>query len=287
MSKTFSAIYCGTPEFSVPTLEALIEDSVFDISLVITQPDRPTGRKQVLTPPPVKLAAQKHGIEVIQPEDINNVQITTYDFDFLIVVAYGQILSQDLLDLPSIAPINLHASLLPRWRGASPIQHAILAGDKETGVTIQHMIKELDTGPIIAQREVPIGPRDTTPILTDKLAKIGAKLLVETLKKPLESTPQDESKVTVCHKLTRNIGMVDPKTQTAEEIDRHVRALVPWPGVICKVHNTSIKLLETSLTEHPDAYPFSCAQDTTLYITKLLPPGRISMTGIEFGRRNS
>ena len=163
MPKPFTIIFCGTPAFAVPSLEALAADAAFDIRLVITQPDKPQGRKQMLTAPPVKLAAERLGIPVWQPENINaeisKLEAGSSQLDYLIVVAYGKILKKQLLDLPTIAPINVHASLLPRWRGASPIEHAILAGDTDTGVTVQIMAERLDEGGILAQQKIAIDPR--------------------------------------------------------------------------------------------------------------------------------
>src|SRR3989338_4892464 len=180
-----SIIFCGTSAFAVPSLEALAKDPAFTIDLVITQPDKPVGRSQELTPPAVKIAAETLGLKIFQPvklnQEIGSIQTKP---DFLIVVSYGQILSQEVLDLPKIAPINLHASLLPRWRGASPLQHTILSGDAESGVTAQKIVKELDAGPILGQERTAIDPRETTQTLHDRLAQMGADLLLKTLKHP-------------------------------------------------------------------------------------------------------
>ena len=307
-----SIVFCGTPKFACPSLQALANDPAFKITHVITQPDKPTGRKQEMTAPPVKILAEKLGIPVLQPKDINSQfsilqpslklrPAGNFQFrpDFLIAVAYGQILSQELLRWPKIAPINVHASLLPHFRGASPIHHAILAGEKETGVTVQRMAEKLDTGPILAQERVSIDPCETFITLHDKLSNLGASLLIETLKKALKEIPQNETEATFCSKLTRERGVVDPKTMTAEEIDRHVRALVPWPGVTIVRHaepldrlgvnevearrKETIKLLETSLTPHADALELSCANGTTLFVLKMQSPGKNAMTGKEWG----
>jgi methionyl-tRNA formyltransferase len=172
-----SVVFCGTSAFAVPSLEALARDLAFHIDLVITQPDKPVGRKHIVTPPPVKIAAQKLCLPVWQPENSNTdfsrrPQSSVPHPDCLVGVAYGQILSDEILAWPRIATVNLHASLLPRWRGASPIQHAILTGDAETGVNVQRIIRELDAGPILAQERVSIEERETALHLTEHLANL-------------------------------------------------------------------------------------------------------------------
>lgn len=277
----FSLIFCGTSPFAVPSLEALAADPAFEILAVVTPPDRPVGRKQVLTPPAVKTAALKLGLTLIQTEGINNEKPITNNQkpDFLIAVSFGQLLKQPLLDLPTIAPINVHASLLPRWRGASPIQQAILAGDHETGVTVQQMVKQLDAGPVLGQARASIDPRETAPALHDRLATMGAELLVRTLKKPLKPVEQDEAEITFCRKLTRKDGEVDPNTHSADDIDRTVRALTPWPGVTMTVNGVTLKILETSLTDGPDSYPVSCRGNSTLHLVRVQVPGGKPMAG--------
>jgi len=289
MASPISIVFCGTPDFALPSLRGFIEDPDFSVELVITQPDKPVGRKQILTPPPVKVIAEKYGIPVEQPENINNFEFPLRpraqgregisNFEFLITVAYGQLIGSQLLSLPSIAPVNVHPSLLPRWRGASPIQHAILDEDEETGVTIQQMVEELDAGPILAQERIKMNPRETAQSLHDRLSEISAALLLETLKKPLNPKKQDEANVTFCSKLTRDDGLVDPKKMTAEEIDRRVRALVPWPNVSCTIEEEELKLLETSLEPNEEALPLSCKSSSILYVVQLQPPGKKSMTG--------
>ncbi len=276
-------IFLGTPEFACPFLQALHDDPAFEVLQVITQPDKPAGRGQKLTETPVKELAQRLEIPVIQPKNINRDQrpeIRDEQLDFLVVVAYGQILSKEILSLPKIAPVNVHASLLPRWRGASPIEHSILAGDTESGITIQRMVPELDAGPILAKERITVAPRETRITLAEKMMILGPKRLVETLKALLHETPQDESRVTICKKLTREMGIVDPTIMTAEEIDRRVRALVPWPGVTMD----NMKLLETSLEPDGESIPIPCAKDTTLYVRKLQPPTKRVMTGVEWKR---
>jgi len=279
MPQTFSVIFAGSPAFAIPSLEALRQDPSFDVRLVVSQPDKPVGRKQVLTPPPVSAYAATKGIPCFQPRNINKeLPGESIECDFLVVVAYGQILSEELLALPKIAPVNVHASLLPRWRGASPLQHALLAGDANTGVSIQKMVKALDAGDILAQRTVPIEERETIETLHDKLATQGALLLIETLKKPLHPVAQDTGAITVCSKLRREDGKTDLEQMTAEHIDRAVRALVPWPGVTCPIRGHTVKLLKTSLQEQPESIALQCAHNTILFVKELQPPGKQAMS---------
>lgn len=293
-------VFAGTPAFAVPSLEALAGNPDFVIDLVITQPDKPIGRKGIITPPPVKVAAQKLGIGVWQPEDINaemsNLPISRPVHrslsegglttpDFLVVVAYGQILKEPLLALPKIAPVNVHASLLPRWRGAAPIQHAILAGDSETGITVQRMVKKLDAGPILAQEKAKIGERETFTELHDRLSVLGAELLKDTLLAQPEPRPQPESGMTLCKKLTRASGTVNPKTMAAEEIDRCVRALNPWPGVTLSLgEDVSLKILASALQPANGSAPLSCKNGSTLHLVSVQPSGGKPMTGEEWKR---
>lgn len=279
----YSVIFCGTPDFAVPSLQALLDDPAFAVRLVITQPDRPVGRKQILTPPPVKVLALEKGIPVFQPESIN-AELPAYMEahaierpDFLIVVAYGKILKQPILDLPNIAPINVHGSLLPRWRGASPIEHAILNGDTETGVTIQVMSAGLDEGPILSMQSLPIVDSDTSTSLRASMSVIGAQLLVDTLKKPLKPEPQPKTGITICGKLSRDDAQIDLSTMTAIDIDRRIRALNPWPGVITNLKNHELKLIEASLTDTADSIPLSCAKGSTLYVTMIQEAGKKPM----------
>lgn len=276
-----SVIFCGTPAFAVPSLAALTEDPGFAISLVITQPDKPVGRSYTLTPPPVKLYAEQHHLRVFQPENINE-ELPAYltqhpDLlpDFLVVVAYGSILKQHILDLPRIAPINVHASLLPRWRGASPIEHSILAGDSETGVSIQIMAAKLDAGPVLAFARTPIDARDTAVDLRNRLSALGASLLRETLLRPLSPIPQPEVGITICRKLSREDGHVSLSTHTAEEIDRRIRAFQPWPGVVLLPED--VKLLDASLESRPGAVPLTCKDGTTLFLLTVQPAGKRPM----------
>lgn len=283
-----TVIFCGTPAFAVPSLESLAADPDFDVRLVVTQPDKPVGRQKTLTAPPVKTSALRLNLRVIQPDDINDpeirLQLAAIDCDFLVVVAYGKILSQEILALPHIAPVNVHGSILPRWRGASPVEHAILAGDKETGVTVQIMAEALDAGPVLSIARTDITARETTPQLKEKLCHMGASLLVRTLKEPLRPAPQPDTGVTYCRKLARKDGTADPRSMTAKTIDRMVRALNPWPGVTCTVEGQELKLIETSLEPVEGSIPFPCAQSTILHLASVQAAGKKPMTGQEWKR---
>jgi methionyl-tRNA formyltransferase len=226
----------GTPDFAVPTLTALIE-SEYKLVAVVTQPDRPQGRGKKLMPSPVKVVAQNAGIPVLQPKTLKDetavAELAALKPDLMVVAAFGQILRQNVLTLPPRGCINIHASLLPRWRGAAPVAAVIRAGDPETGVTIMLMDEGMDTGPMLARRAVPITSTHTRETLSAELAELGAALLVETLPAWLAGnlTPeaQDDHLVTLAPRLKKEEGAVD-WTQRALEIERQVRAFYPWPG---------------------------------------------------------
>lgn len=225
------AVFFGTSEFAVPTLRALTASPV-EVAAVFTQPDRPAGRGRRLTPPPVKTCALEAGLPVLQPERIRSTDIADFRPDLGIVAAYGQILSRKLLDVPRLGLLNLHPSLLPRWRGAAPIQRALLEGDSETGVCVMRVAPELDAGPVLARRALPIGPRDTSGSLHDKLAALGAEQMVATLlaleKGEATEEPQDESLVTYAEKLQKDEAKLDWRLP-AIRLDRLIRGLNPWP----------------------------------------------------------
>lgn len=222
----------GTPSFALPSLEALA--SRHGVVAVITQPDRPAGRGRRLTPPPVAVRARELGIPVLQPDRLRDVraQVEALAPDLGVTVAYGKIIPRWLLDLPAHGCINLHPSLLPKYRGASPIQRAILHGDAVTGVTVIRQTAELDAGDILAQREVPILPDDTAGTLEARLAQVGARLLVEVVdaigRGEARPAPQDPAAASYFGKLTKEDGRID-WTHPAAQIERHIRAMEPWP----------------------------------------------------------
>ena len=233
----------------MPSLEALVRAG-HDVALVVTQPDRPAHRLR-LTPPPVKVAAERLRLPISQPEKIRAdeavLAIARAEPEVLVVAAYGQIVPRKVLDLPPRGPINVHASLLPRWRGAAPVAAAILAGDDETGVSIMRMEAGLDTGPVYAVRTLPIGPGVTTPDLTADLARIGANLLVEVLAGLEDGSavaePQDEAEATYAPRLTRADARIDWGAYSAVEVDRRVRALQPWPGAVAELAGQEVRIV--------------------------------------------
>jgi len=240
-------VFMGTPDFAVPSLNALIEHH--NVIGVVTQPDRPAGRNKKIRQSPIKKVAVDAGIPVFQPKKIRKPEaieeLKKWDADFYIVAAFGQILPQEVLDLPKHASINVHASLLPRWRGAAPIHAAIREGDDETGVTIMIMDAGLDTGPMLTKRAIDIEDDETGQSLHDKLAEIGGDLLIETLPKYLsgEVKPQgqDETLVTYAPQIKKEEGNID-WTQSAESIERLVRAFTPWPGTFTFWDGTQLKI---------------------------------------------
>mgnify|MGYP005851099851 CR=1 FL=1 len=243
-------VFLGTPEFAVPSLKALVEHPAFEVVGVVTQPDRPAGRGQQVQAPEVKKAACALGLPLLQPRTLRDEtaveHLRSWRPDVLVVAAFGQLLRRPVLELAPHGCINVHASLLPRWRGAAPIQYAIRAGDPQTGVTIMKMDEGLDTGPIIAQAAVPIAPRDTAVTLHDKLAQVGAGLLPGALLAYLSGAitprPQPEEGVTHAPSLKKEDGRID-WTQAAEDIDRQVRAYDPWPGTFTHLGSELLKVV--------------------------------------------
>lgn len=228
-------VFMGSPAFAVPVLEALA--GVCQVVGVVTQPDRPAGRGSRLRPPPVKLAAQRLGLPVYQPESVRDVDTLTrlaaWGPRLIVVAAFGQILPRAVLQLPAYGCLNLHASLLPRWRGAAPVAAAILAGDPVTGVTLMKMEEGLDSGPILVQRQEAIAPDDTAGSLSERLSRLAGALIVEALpaylRGDLLARPQPEEGVTYCRPLKKEDGWLDWR-RPAAHLERQVRAMTPWPG---------------------------------------------------------
>src|SRR5690349_7014116 len=240
-------VFMGSPDFSLPTLQVLA--AAYEVIGVVTQPDRASGRGRELKPPPVKLLAQELSIPVIQPEKLRQPeameQLRVWGPDLVVVAAFGQILKKDVLYLPRFGCINVHASLLPRWRGAAPINAAILHGDEETGVTIMKMDVGLDTGPILTQRSISLTRGDTAGSVFEKLSHLGADLLIETLPDYLsgkiEPLPQPEEGMTYAPMLKKEAGQLD-FTHPAEELERRIRAFNPWPGAFMAFDGTLLKI---------------------------------------------
>jgi methionyl-tRNA formyltransferase len=296
-------VFMGSPDFAVPALEALAMN--YRLVGVVTQPDRPAGRGGTLKAPAVKTATLRFDIPVIQPEKLRNPealdQLHAWEPDLIVVVAFGQILRPDVLDLPKWGCINIHGSLLPRGRGAAPIQAAILAGDQETGITIMKMDSGVDTGPMLSQRAIPISPEDTAGTLFEKLAPLGAELLLETLHRylsgELQPQPQPTVGVTYAPMLKKEDGLLD-FTQPAALLERRVRAFNPWPGTWFEFNSAPLKVLHVrvSAEKNPGAghrltlneYPAVGTKAGILILEEIQPAGRKPMCGKAFlaGARN-
>lgn len=246
-------VYAGTPEFAARALAALISAG-HDISLVLTQPDRPAGRGMKLKMSPVKELALAHGLPVAQPEQLKTAEarqaIADVQPDVMVVAAYGLILPQAALDIPRLGCINIHASLLPRWRGAAPIQRAIEAGDTETGITLMRMDKGLDTGAMLGRYPLAIAPDDSTASLHDKLAELGASAIVELLPKLADTlaVPQDDSLATYAAKITKDEARID-WSLPAGTLGRHIRAFNPFPGAVTQFQDEPLKIWQTRPAE--------------------------------------
>lgn len=293
----------GTPQFAVPTLQALIAHH--DVVAVVTQPDAAAGRGRALSPSPVKVLATQHGLPILQPESIKPPeavdQLRAYDPEVIVVAAFGQILRRPVLALPPHGCVNVHASLLPRWRGASPISAAIAAGDDVTGVTIMQMDAGLDTGPILSQRSEPIRPDDTAGALGARLAEIGARLLIETLPGYLagliQPLPQDETRATKCGLLKKEDGRIDWQ-RSAVDIERHVRAMSPWPsaftrweGRLLRVLRAAARAVDAPQSALPPGAVFMAGKavyvrcgDGAVELIEAQPEGKRPMSGEEFAR---
>lgn len=293
----------GSPEFAVPALQKLAGH--YAVVGVVTQPDRPAGRGRTLTPPPVKQAADSLGIATIQPVRLKDAdvldQLQAWQPDLILVVAYGKILRAAVLELPPYGSVNVHASLLPRWRGAAPIQAALYHGDSHTGVTIMKMGEGLDTGPILSQRKVEILAEDTGASLSVRLAQVGAELLLETLPGYLQGSilpqAQDDSQATYAPQLKKEDGLLD-FDRPAEALARQVRAYFPWPGTfsywqgeilkVHKAHAASGSPDEPGQRQIVEGKPALGTRQGWLVLDEVQPAGKRSMSGKEFlsGARN-
>ena len=294
-------LFMGTPEFAVASLKRLVEDG-HEICGVITQPDKPKNRGMKLIPTPVKECALAHDIPVFQPEKLRDgtalAQIQTLDPELIVVAAYGRILPDEILSYPPRGCINVHSSLLPAYRGAAPINWAILNGDAQTGVTIMHMATELDAGDIISQAATDIGERETAEELTARLAQIGGELLVETVARiaagTATRTPQDHDKHTLAPMLSKELSAMD-LSRPARELNCQVRGLYPWPSAILELDGVRCKIMATTVCdETTDKIPGSlvqadkkglklaCGGGTVLQIDELQPDGKKRMAATAF-----
>ena len=246
-------VFMGTPDFAVPSLQALI-DAGHDVCAVYTQPDKPQGRKQILTAPPVKTLALEHDIPVFQPNTLKNedeqARLRELAPEVIIVVAYGKLLPKAVLDIPPHGCINVHGSLLPRWRGAAPIQWAVIAGDEMAGVTTMQMAEGLDTGDMLLTYETKVGEKETAGELFDRLAQSGAELLTQTLVKldEIEPRPQDDAQSCYAHMLDKQMAVID-WSKSAHEIDCLIRGLNPWPSAFSHLNGKTLKIWEASVEE--------------------------------------
>ncbi len=270
----------GTPEFACPSLEHLILNQ-YRVAAVYTQPDRPAGRGRGLVAPPVKEVAVNWGLSVVQPESLKSAEavsrLAALSPDVIVVAAFGQILPQSVLDIPRCGCVNIHPSLLPRFRGASPVAAAILSGDEFTGVSIMLMDAGMDTGPVLTRAAVPVSPQDNTGSLTEKLSLIAARLLQETLtgwwRRELVPQPQEETEATYSAQITKEEGEIDWHLSAAE-IWRRVRAFHPWPGCYTRWRGKQLKIIEA--TPLPDKGDSGVGQVVDL-------PGREAMLGVSTG----
>ncbi len=291
-------VFMGSPDFALPTLRALAQN--YNVVGVFTQPDRASGRGRELKSPPVKTLALELNIPVMQPEKLrapeSMEQLRAWNPDLIVVAAFGQILKKDVLDLPRYGCINVHASLLPRWRGAAPINAAILAGDEETGVTIMQMDVGLDTGPMLARKSIRINPDDTTGAVLQALSTLGADLLLETLPSYLSgkllAVSQPAEGATYAPMLKKEDGLLD-FTCPAVELERRVRAMNPWPGAWFEWNGNLLKVLRASVVSGEkklvsgnrftvEGRPAVMSADGALVLDEVQPAGRKVMSGKAF-----
>jgi methionyl-tRNA formyltransferase len=294
-----SLIFCGTPRFAVPTLETLVAAG-FPVQLVVTQPDRPKGRGLELVHAPVKQSALQFGLPISQPATIKNneefrAQLTTLKPDVIVVVGYGRIVPQWMLDLPRFGNINLHASLLPKYRGAAPIQWAIAQGETVTGVTTMRIDAGLDTGDILLQREMPIPDDDTAETLAPRLAEIGADLMVETLSGlqsgSIEPRPQDNSLATLAPILKKEDGLLD-FSRPASELANRIRGFQPWPGAYTKFRGKNLHIWKAALASgalpiaalhsEGDHLFVGCGQNSSLELLEIQLEGKKRSSASDF-----
>ncbi|MFD1038038.1 methionyl-tRNA formyltransferase [Virgibacillus byunsanensis] len=294
-------VFMGTPDFSVPILQSIVQKG-YDVVLVVTQPDRPKGRKKILTPPPVKTEAEKHEIPVFQPERLkdNYQEIVKYKPDLIVTAAYGQILPTALLDSPTFGCINVHASILPELRGGAPIHYAILQGKKETGITIMYMVNKLDAGDILTQRKIPIETNDHVGTLHDKLSVTGADLLIQTLPQlfdqKLNPVKQDESNATFASNIKRDQEKIDWK-KSHEIIYNHIRGLHPWPVAFTIYQDKPMKIwwgdmVDSDFNGSPgeivlvtdEDFTVVCGNQKGIRVTEIQPSGKKRMSVSEYLR---
>ncbi|WP_343310462.1 methionyl-tRNA formyltransferase [Bacillus atrophaeus] len=296
-------VFMGTPDFSVPVLRTLIDEG-YEVVGVVTQPDRPKGRKKVMTPPPVKEEALRHGITVLQPEKVRQDEeiekVLALKPDLIVTAAFGQILPKKLLDSPKYGCINVHASLLPELRGGAPIHYSILQGKKKTGVTIMYMVEKLDAGDMLSKIEVDIEEKDNVGTLHDKLSKAGAELLSQTVPDVIKGnvTPiqQDEGKATYAPNIKREQELID-WSRSGEDLYNQVRGLNPWPVAYTTLNGQNLKIWSakktpaqkkaepgTVIAVEENGIVVATGNETALLVTELQPAGKKRMEGEDFVR---
>ena len=289
-------VFMGSPSFAVPILKALAEK--YPIAGVVTQPDRRSGRGRKMIPPPVKETALQLGLPLMQPKSLRKAEafeaLAAWEPEVIVVAAFGQILRANVLSLPRFGCVNVHGSLLPRWRGAAPAQAAILAGDSETGITIMKMDEGIDTGPLLSQRAIPIEKNDTAATLLQKLSLLGAELLMETLPRylsgELQPQPQPEEGATYAPMLKKEDGRLD-FSESAEALERKVRAYSPWPGAFFEFEGKMIKVHAARVLSGDsvpgarlivEKYPAIGASKGILLLESVQPAGKKRMDGKAF-----
>ena len=296
-------VFMGTPDFAVPCLQALIDDN-HDVCAVYTQPDKPKGRHGVMTPPPVKELALKHDIPVYQPKSLKNdeakTEFSSLNADLAIVVAYGKILPAEFLNAPKYGCINMHASLLPKLRGAAPIQWSIVNGDKMSGVTSMQMDVGLDTGDMLITKAIEIGENETAEELHDRLSALGAEVMRETIialkENKLEPKKQDDSLSTYAPILTKELSKID-FTKSAQEIHNQVRGLYSWPGATAQLNDKTIKIHATKLVnnvsgkagevvKNDTALVVACGDSNAVELVTIQAPGKKAMRATDYMRGN-
>lgn len=294
-------IFMGTPAFSVPVLEGLLEAG-YEVIAVVTQPDRPVGRKKIITAPPVKAAALQHNLLVLQPEKISGspemAKVIELAPDLIVTAAFGQFLPEKILQAPKFGAINVHASLLPKYRGGAPVHYSIIEGEKETGVTIMEMVKKMDAGAILSQKAIPISKKDDVGTMFERLSLVGKELLLETVPKILANEltpiPQDESKVSFSPNITREQEQINWH-KTAVEVDNQVRGMRPWPTAFTTYKDSNWKLWEVTPLEEATVAEagtivkrskkelwIACGQGTVLAIDSLQPSGKGKLSVQDF-----
>ncbi len=302
MDRSVKVVFMGTPDFAVPSLDALLKASFVEVPLVITQPDKPAGRGKRLTPPSVKVFAEMNGIPVIQPKNIKGNEelfqlIRKISPDFIVVAAYGKILPEEILEIPLVAPLNVHASLLPKYRGASPIQSVLLNGEKETGVTIMRVREKLDSGEMYLWDSTPIYLDDNAQTLHDKLADMGGKLIVKAIKGilsgDLKPIPQNDDEATYCTQIKKIDGFIN-WSDSSDRIFNKIRAFTPWPSVFTYFNGKLLKILKGISFEGEGGFPGEIVDISDnftvstakgfLKVLEVKPEGKKKMSGSDFVR---